>query len=418
MALSVETGQFAANTGSATTTVTTGFQGKAVIFWATSGTANTTGTAGNAGWSIGFSDGTSHKAIAWAGDNAVATSNVGCSYRTASALDILTNGTPTSARRITGVAFNATPNMVITWDGTPAAAYLVHYMLLGGADITNISIGSSTIPNSTGDKNIATVGFQGNFGFFLYNKPGVGDSDGTHTQVSHGYGFAVSGSKEFGTAFAVDDGATMSASVDAVGYTDSSNFMSLITAGAETIDVLGSFGTASNPTGWTSNGFDYNLSNAPAAATGFSWLVIKGGQWDLGTTTYPTSGATRTITGMAFQPKGLAFASSSPTADATVTVTNITHFGAATSTSTEAALSLFHNDAINTSVNRYISNTRNVQALSTAADFTTFNSDGWTITEASGASAAYQAGWFAMADNAVAPTTTGQGWWGAAGNQW
>lgn len=187
MALSVLTGQVAANTGSATTNIpSVGFQGKAIILWGTNGTANTDGTQATAGWSIGFSDGTNHRCIAWAGDDSVATSNVGKSARTDSVLDILTDGTPTSARRVTGVTFNAS-DVDLTWDGTPAAAYLVQYMILGGSDISNVKVGTHTMANSTGDKTETGVGFQGDFGMFLFT---AATAAGTTTLANASVGFA------------------------------------------------------------------------------------------------------------------------------------------------------------------------------------------------------------------------------------
>ena len=402
--LSVETGQFAANTGSATTVVTTGFQGKAVIFWGNKRTANGE-TAQTGGFSIGFSDGTNHRAIAWAGDHNVSTTNVGKSLRTASALDILTDGTPTSARRITGVAFNAT-DMTLTWDGTPAAAYLIGYMLLGGADITNVLVGHDVVPNATGtwnvDNNGSSMGFTGNFAMMLYNRqPG----DQTATRATGSIGFAVSSAKEFTMAWNVDDGQTMSATVDAVSYTDANACIAQITDGAETIDFLANF------LGFTGTGMDLNISNAGGIVNSIMpFLVIGGGRWDVGTTTLPDGAATtRTITGMTFQPQGLFIASARPTVDATVTVQANIAVGAATSTSTEATSGLHHADVINTSVIERSSASKIIQdhdgiLTGVGIDFTNFTGDGYVITaDGSFNFGNPQAGWFAMADNAATP---------------
>lgn len=408
MALSVETGQFAANTGSATTTVTTGFQGKAVILWGTNGTANTDATNGNAGFSIGFSDATNHRCIAWAGDSGVSTTNVGKTCRTDSAVDILTAGTPTSARRVTGVAFNSTPNMVLTWDGTPAAAYLVGYILIGGSDVTNVKVGTHTMANSTGDKTETGVGFQGDFGMFLFT---FQTAAGTATRANASMGFAVnlndsgtSRARQFGMCWGVDDGQTMAANIDGVSYTNNANFLSYILDGAETIDVLAQFGTSTVPLGFASDGFRYNISNAAATnAQLMFYLIIKGGQWDCGTTTID-SGATRTISTMTFQPKALFVAHTQATTDATVALSASSQVGAATSTSSEAALGLFHNDNINAIVTREIHNdkiTGTAFSAGTGVDFTSLNSDGWTITSEGTPGVNYQLGWFAPGDSPV-----------------
>ena len=420
MALSVETGQFAAGTAGPTTVVTltdSGLTGKAIIFWA--GLRSSNGIGGNftQGWSVGFSDGTNHRCIAWAGDSAVATTNVGRSLRTASALDILTDGTPTSTLRITGVSF-AAGSFTVTFSGTPLTAYLISFMVLGGADITNVLVGhSNAMPTSTGAWNVnnagASVGFTADFGMFLYTKQ---TADGTAVLANSSIGFAQSSTKEFTMAWGVDDGQTMSANVDGVSYTNQAASIAYITDGAETVDLLADF------TQFTSTGFDMNISNAQATAnTLMPFLLIKGGQWDVGVSTKPTTATAQTVTGMAFQPKGALWAQTEATADATVTAGGATSsVGAAISTSTETLAGISHNDAINTNVDRDLENTKvawDSTVAATQADFTSFQSDGWTITWGA-TGAALQTGWFAMTDNAAAPTTTGSGWVGAPGTTW
>ena len=73
-AVQVETGTFVANTGSATTTVTTGFQGKAVFLWSDGKTAE--GEVSGGSFNTAISDGTNGFSLSWAGDDAVSTTNV------------------------------------------------------------------------------------------------------------------------------------------------------------------------------------------------------------------------------------------------------------------------------------------------------------------------------------------------------
>lgn len=417
--LQVETGQFAADTADAVTTVASGFQGKAIILFSTGRTVNGEEVAANASWSIGFSDGTNHRTIAWAGDDNVGDTNVGKEWSVTEALQLFSNGTPTALRSITGVTFGAT-TVTITWDGTPAAAYLVGYKLLGGADITNVLVGTANLANSTGDKSETGVGFQGNFGIFIYTSQ---TAAGTAVRANAALGFAVSQAKQFGMTGGVDDAQAMASNFDAVSYTNNANFLNYILDGAETIDVQASFGTAGNPTGWTSNGFDYNISNAHATnATQMGYLIIKGGQWDVGTNTLPTASNAKAIS-TAFQPTGVFVASSEPTANATVTIHAVTQVGVATSTSTEASSQAQHSDTGDpTLVQMHTSNTQIVDSVNLAAsvgviiDFTSFDATpSFTLTGNSSGPAAPQFGWFAMADNASPPTSSGAGWWGPSG---
>lgn len=408
MALSVITGQFAANTGSATTTVSSTFQGKAIILWTTGQTANGSDAAANAMFSIGFSDGTNHRCIAWASDDNVATTNVGKTLRTTAAVEILSNGTPTSVRTATGVSFGAS-SFDITWDGTPAAAYLVGYMLLGGSDITNVKVGTHTMANSTGDKTETGVGFEGDFGFFLFS---FMTAAGTAVRANSSLGFvakvndsATSRARQFGMAWGIDDAQNMTTTIDAVSYTNNANFLSYILDGAETVDVLAQFGTSTVPLGFASDGFRYNISNAAATnAQLLPYLIIKGGQWDVGTVTLPASEPTDlTVTGISFQPQGLFLAGTAALLNATVETNANSTVGAATSTTTEVSGAGAQADAVlNTTVNRTTSSTRIIDLgafYTGSADFKEFTSDGWTITTAS--ICGEKSGWFAMASNAV-----------------
>lgn len=414
MALTVDTGIVNANTGSATTTITVTAQGKAIILFTAGQTAEELDTAANAMWSIGFSDGTNHRSIAWASDDNVATTNVGKTLRTTAAVEILSDGTPTSVRTVTGVAFTSATVTTLTWDGTPAAAYKVGFIQFGGSDITNVLVGTHTMANSTGDKTETGVGFQGDFGVFLFSKQTAAGtavlanlSLGFVTRVNDG---ATSRARQFGMSWGIDDAANMTANIDAVSYTNNANFLSYITNGAETIDVLAQFGTSAVPLGFASDGFRYNISNASATnAELLPYLIIKGGQWDVGTTTEPTAGD-RTITGMAFQPKSLFLAHTAATANATVTATFATsEVGVATSTSTEANIMADQQDAfLNTAVRRWTSST---VITSQSANFSVFTADGWTINGSGGS--AFQLGWFAAGDNAAATFVEDEYFWTA-----
>lgn len=409
-ALDVFTGQCAADTADATTTCSHSLASTptAILMWANGQTSNGSDTAGNASWSFGCSDATNFYTHGWAADDNVATTNDGhAMYVDGRALVIFSNGTPTVLRYVTDFNPGAS-TFDLVWDGTPAAAYLVNYMIFGGADITNDLCTTVSLNNATGDQAETGIGFEPNFGIFFHAHP---LNSGSGVQANTGIGFAATGNpanKQFTACIGIDDGQTMTAAIDAVSYTDNDNFICSITAGAETIDVLMSLGTAGNPAGWNSDGFNYNVSNAPAAAMTVGALFFKGGQWDVGTTTTPISSGTTTVSSMTFQPQGLFLAHGSATANATVTIDANSTVGAAVSTSTEASGSASQDDAVlNTTVNRTSSNSQILASGAfplTAVEFTSFQSNGWTGTEGGVSATAYQLGWFAMGNNAAAPS--------------
>ena len=395
MALSVETGQFAANTGSATTTVSHSFGTTplAIIMWTTGQTTTGSDSAANASFSFGFSDATNFRSIGWASDDNVGTTNCGKAFRTDRIVEVFSNGTPTTVRYVND--WNpTTTNFDVVWDGTPAAAYLVSYIIIGGTDVTNVIVGTHTLDTATGSDSVTGLAFQPDFGVFINAQA---TAAGTAVRALGSIGFAASSSKEFTMAWGIDDGATMTATIDAVSYTNQAACMSGITAGAETVDFLADF------TSFNSDGYTINISNAPPAAWLVGYLLIKGGQWDVGTTTHASA---RTLSGMAFQPKGIAFSFGRTTTDATVTVDQQVGFGAAASTTTEVVGMAGQLDAtLNTDVERY-TNTGNLYwrlGSSNTWVLDSFNSDGATLSGAG--SSGNQVGWFAMGDNAAPPST-------------
>ena len=408
MALTVDTGIVNANTGSATTTITVTAQGKAIILFTTGQTAEGSDSAANAMFSFGFSDGTFHRCIAWASDDNVGTTNCGSTWRATAAIEVLSNGTPTSLVTAT-VAFTNATTTTLTFSGTPAAAYKIGYIQFGGSDITNVLVsGATLVSGSTADVVVSSPGFQPDFAMFIGTQA---TAAGTITRALGTVGFASHVDKEVTMAWGIDDGANMTANIDAVSYTNSAASMSQITAGAETVDFL------ANLKSFDANGFTLAVTNAASAAWQFGYLVIKGGQWDVGTTT-PVSGGTRTISGMTFQPKGLFLAHTTADADATVDINATSGVGAASSTSTEASAAARQQDAqLNTNVFRD-TQSANIQTQpggTASTSFDGFTSDGWAITSGGLETPTWQTGWFAAGDNAVAPTTTGDGWTGKGG---
>lgn len=407
-ALDVSTGVFNANTGSATTTVTVTCQGKAIILYTTGQTAEGSDAAANASFSYGFSDGTNHRMIGWSADDNVGTTNVGKAFRTDRVAEYFSAGTPTSVRYVSGVAFTDATTTTITWDGTPAAAYKVGFIQVCGSDITNVIVGTQTLATSTGAQSVTGLAFQPDFGVFINAQA---TAAGTAARALGSIGFAASSTKEFTMAWGIDDAQNMTATIDAVSYTDQAACMSGITAGAETVDFLADF------TSFNSDGYTVNVSNAPTAAWLVGYLLIKGGQWDVGTKVWASGTNTAvTVSGMAFQPKGLLLAHATPTADATVTtqVADPTSsvVGVAASTSTEATAGAGMTDAaLNTQVFHDVYSgsilNRPAGAASESSVLTSFNSDGWTATTGAGGYSAFQVGWFAMGDNAAAPTCAG-----------
>jgi hypothetical protein len=400
-ALDKEVGTFALDTGSSTTTVSTSFQGKAVLLWTDCKTA--AGESAGACFGVGFADGTNLVTISGAGDDSASTTNVGRAMQTNNALRVFTDGAPTTMTggQVTGVAFNSTPNMVLTMSGTPAAAVLVHYLLLGGDEVTNVYVGSIAMPTGGGTLNVTDPGFQGDFVLGLAANAGSG---GTSVNILCSFGAAavVSGPTVHQWAFSggVADGATASAEVNGTSKLRDDAF----TIGQNTNvtdNWVGSF------TGFTASGFDINFTDAPSAAHLLLYMDIQGGQWDVGTQAKPATASTQTITGIPFTPTLLGYFLSSPTALDTYTSNNILTLGATDGTN-EAYAGSYHNDAINTvaltgNSNAAISHELNSSAVGTFGGFGSGTADiDW---DAPGT--AFYSAWFAGASNAASAGACG-----------
>lgn len=385
----VEVGTFVLDTGGTTTTVPTGFQGKALILF--THVKNTLSETAPADYDFIVFDGTNGGNIGWNGADAVGTTNVS---------RVMTSKTSTGqigwfigpALLMTGIALNATPNFVLTFSGTPGLAYEVSYILIGGTDITNVKYGVQAMRSSNGTQNVTGVGFQGDAVFILSDNASIGD--GTNVQADNSLGFAISSSKRWAWSGTVQTAQSSSAGVKGQSYLSSSNVL--------VVNHLGTIQIVADFAGFTSDGFDLNYTTTSGSTNDFIYLVIKGSTWDCGVQAKPSTATAQTATGMAFQPKLVGMLMSSAIALDTQTSNDISMFGAGIDSTHRAYAGAYHNDAINTVAKSAGSNSKILHEMNATAnaDFTSMNSDGWTITwDAVGT--AFQVAWFAVGD---APT--------------
>src|SRR5581483_4959132 len=347
-------------------------------------------------WSFGASDGTHHHRISWGADDAVTTSNTAEGNATTEALSIFTaNTTPTvgTGGTITGVAFNSN-NFVVTFNTTPASAWLIDYILIGGSDVTNAFVGSTAQRTSTGTQNYTGVGFKGDFLLlFMTNQTAAGNTNAATGTI----GCAVSSSKRWAYGMAA---------ADAAGTAGAINAMTILRNDAVVVtqNTSNSVTTVADFVQFTTDGFDLNYTTNPGSAFLTHYLVIKGGTWDCGTSAKPTTATTQSVTSQSVTPKLLGLLCSSPTANNTNTSNAITTFGATDGTNQCYACSIA-NDVRATVAKSMGSATacshERDGANNPDATFTSFNSNGWTITWGATGSARL-VGWFTGANTQVA----------------
>lgn len=397
MALSVAAGTFTASTGGSTTTVSTAFQPLAIIMWSHLKTGTGESSGARFLWAIssgGTIDTSVSAGSAWAGDDAVATTNVGRDWRNAAAGAIVTDGSPTTERTIRGIAFNATPNFVVTFNGTPTNAYLFYYIIFGGDSITNVYVGNANMITSSGPQSITAPGFQGDIAFFVSsNQTTTGGNASSHLSLG-----CLTASHQWATTGYVRDAQATTPSGKSLLMNDHF-IVGRTTAFAADYSATGAF---------TSTGIDLTYDDYPAATNNFALLVIKGGYYDCGVSTKPATATTQTVSGLSFVPKLLGMMLTSATANNTATSYEITTFGATDGTN-QVYAGASHNDALNTVAISSGNTTALLRELGATAEatFSNFGSDGSAAVSWGASGTAYLTPWFAAGDTASGASKIG-----------
>ncbi len=168
MSVKGKVGHFASATATGNQSVTgIGFQPKAVIFWtqyepdATIGTWNT-----DIRFSMGFASGSAageQRAIGYGSDSG-ASSNTARSQ--ISGVVSVINGTPTQLLKATLVSLDS-DGFTINWGTVQATAYRIHYMALGGSNLSAKVVEWAMPGTGGGNKAITGAGFQPQAAFML-----------------------------------------------------------------------------------------------------------------------------------------------------------------------------------------------------------------------------------------------------------
>lgn len=338
MALDVATGTFNTGTGAATTTVSVAglsFTPKVVLFFWAGRTA--TGQAEGdhkfgAGYMVGLADRggatsqSDHGAAATAADNQV--------------FDNACIKLQTITGAVDGAAdfssFNS-DGFTIIIDDAFTASYLIHYLAIGGSDLTNVASVTVAEPGATGNQNITTVGFQPDCAIGFMG--GHGAVNAADTFSSWGIGVAA-GSTPNGAILIgnSDDGAGTS---ETMSYCRAGEFL----AGCFTNAVS----DRATLTAWLSNGFTLNWAERTA---GFNArvLCLKGGSYVVGDILSQTGTSNTAETGVGFTPKALLVGSHNKTQSTSDTTQNGDErsLGFATGAASRSAAGIHDKDALGT----------------------------------------------------------------------
>jgi len=228
-------------------------------------------------------------------------------------------------------------------DDAFTADYRVHYLALGGTDLTDVAGGSFAKITTTGDQDITSLAFQPDlvmiWGTNQSNMNGSVADDSTYA-----IGAAVSSSQQAIIGGGNNDGA---ANAQSVSYCTDTEFMGTFNAG---VTALNNRATYVQP---LSNGFRINWNVSAATADQFNFVALKGMGVKVGGFLTQTDTSTPISTGsLGFTPRGGLVFSHGLVESTTGTVQDDDQWscGGFSSTSARAAMAVSDDDGQGTAV--------------------------------------------------------------------
>lgn len=306
MALSVKVGSFNTGTTTANVDVTCGFQPKFVIFW-WSGRTETIDTQGEQTQRRGIGFGAqslsgrsicNHAVHAAAtSDTQSAQSDTACVLSVSTAVAIDGAGDLAALANWPADGFRFTPS-----DAFPISLR-VHFLAIGGTDITDFALGTFQLSTTTGTFDITTVGFQPDCVLL------TGGADAVAPPVAQTWATFVMGAAVSGAA--ADQAMLMCLSEDAANSSNTSKYcltgevLANVTSDPMTTTVRASFSS------FLSNGFRLNLLETGGAGFDFyyMYLAFKGGNPKLVNFTTRTDTTNFDVTTTGITPSAALFVS-------------------------------------------------------------------------------------------------------------
>jgi hypothetical protein len=305
-------GKFTKNSGTGTQAVSVGFEPTAIIFYWVN---NDSGLGDDINAGFGFiDDGTNQRAIAFGQADAKGSAAIKpIKIQSRSNCILITDASGGSVVAQAQFSLYAVTGFTVDWTVNDGNSQTIHYIALGGSDITNVKAGD--FQTSSGTVDYTTVGFQPDFLMFMSVVSNGWETADTSSAEAN-IGFASSSTEEGGIGVSFAYGSGLPAKVRQ--RTDNS-IVSLKFDGTEA--SLGHFNS------FLSNGFRIDYSATYLVYS--SYLAIKGGAYKVGSFNKKSDGTgTQTISDVGFQPDGLVLASSNLNTNAAIQSDAKMSFGA------------------------------------------------------------------------------------------
>lgn len=287
-------GSFSANTATGNQAVTgVGFQGKAILLWGVRRTATGYGSGGSFFYGAATSS-SARWAFAVCSDDAAATSNNARQNSGTLCINILSDGTPTVDGQADFVSFDS-DGFTINWTDAPTSAWIIHYLVLGGSDLSAAATRIS-VPAVTGNQATTGIGFLPS-AMLTCCVAAATSSTNANITVGMATGTAERASVNYRDA---DAAATM----DVASHQISTRLMSIISGASTTVLFAG------DHVSFDADGFTINwATTAGALSNGVGILALGGISAQAGVETQKTSTGTKATTGLGFEPEALIGAS-------------------------------------------------------------------------------------------------------------
>ena len=337
MAFRTHKGSFSKSTGGAPASQEiTGipFLPKALIIWATTNPTLDTNLAGHQ-MAMGFTDGTAEQPVFGASETALLPSDTDRRNLDTKLLTFLNFAQGIIAEcDFTSFDDNGGGDFgfTIDWTTNNVIAYQIHYLALGGDDLTNAKVGSFNSATAVGGQAVTGVGFEPDAVMFLNS---FQTAFGTVAGLSYGLGMAVSPDEQGAVSVASEDG--ISGSTNTNRYQRTNRCIAML-GDDGVLEAEAQFVTVA------SGGFTVDWLTANGTARKIAYLALKGGRYSVGAETQKTSTGTKD-TPVAFQPTGLLLAGFNNVASASVEAHNQLVIGGASAVGEEGMTWVRDNDA-------------------------------------------------------------------------
>jgi hypothetical protein len=333
MALSAYVGSFLTGTGTGTIPITgVGFQPKVIIFWFLTETGVSVDTVVNETnlSCIGFAVSATDRRCVFTRDIGGASTSQTAPHHNDTACVISCNGSGAVNGALDLQSMDADGFTLAIDDAFPITAR-VHFLALGGEDLTNVQTGSWSEPGATGNHDITSLAFQPDC-LLVMACAHTGSINTGSSALDSGLclGAATSSSQQGSCTGSADDA---SATADTDRHASSSQCLAMIVDGGGDVDWREEF------VEFLSNGFRLNCTARASTRTGH-FLALKGGSFRVGSLLTQTDTTTAiTASGLGFAPTGVLFGSAGGAESSGTTTSAHDHLsiGAASSPSVRGA---------------------------------------------------------------------------------